>query len=136
MQLTAIIRHSVLLSALAAPVWAHHSFTSEFDLYKPLQIEGKITEVEWANPHVILTVAVPDNKGGNTIWRSQLMSISHMTRYGLRRDSLSVGSEVTVKGFVAKSKARLLGTSSLTIAATGKTITIYLNSGSDPSDPN
>ena len=35
-----------------APSFAHHSVSAEFDLSKRITLEGRITKIEWVNPHV------------------------------------------------------------------------------------
>ncbi len=43
--------------AVAAPVWAHHSFTM-FDMSKHITLNGTITSFEWTNPHAYIEIDV------------------------------------------------------------------------------
>src|SRR3979409_604596 len=46
--------------AAAVPVLAHHSFSAQYDDKKPIDFTGKVTKLEWANPHIYFYVDVMD----------------------------------------------------------------------------
>jgi hypothetical protein len=105
------------------PLFAHHSFQSTFDIDKPVRIEGKVTQVNWGNPHMSFDVTVVD-KAGTVSWRVELPSPNSVTRGGWNRNSISVGSAVAVGGYAAKSGERLIGAAAVNIKATGQTLAI------------
>ena len=47
----------------SVPMLGHHSFMSEFDLTKPVLLEGVITKVDWVNPHAAFYVDVINSNG-------------------------------------------------------------------------
>ena len=48
---SALVVAGVWLLLAALPVWAHHAFSSEFDISKPLKMQGTLTKWEMINPH-------------------------------------------------------------------------------------
>ncbi len=63
----AIALMSVVLLAVAAPVFAHHSFAAEFDAKQRIQLTGIVTKIEWTNPHVWFYVNVQDEATGKFV---------------------------------------------------------------------
>jgi hypothetical protein len=109
---------------VAVPLLAHHSFQSTFDIGKPIRIEGKVTQVSWGNPHASFDVTVVDNKAGTLSWRVELPSPNDIMNGGLNRNSISVGSDVAVGGYAAKSRERRIGAAAVTMKFTGNSLVI------------
>jgi len=84
------------------PVWAHHSFAAEFDASKPVKLHGRVTRVEWINPHswIHLDVAGPDGKVTN--WMVEGGSPNALLRRGVTKTSIPEGTEIVVDGYAAK----------------------------------
>src|SRR5436190_5502686 len=87
---------------IAIPLFAHHAFQAEFDDKKPLHLAGKVTKMEWINPHAWIHIDVTDADGKVTSWMVECGSPNIMLRRGFTKESLEFGSEIVVEGYRAK----------------------------------
>jgi hypothetical protein len=99
--LTALLTVGLVSSAVSA--YAHHSFSSEFDINQPVTLEGTLTKLDWVNPHgfIYIDVKGPDGKVVN--WAVETGSPNALLRRGVRKSDFAIGSQISVKGFKAKS---------------------------------
>jgi hypothetical protein len=85
----------------AVPVRAHHAFAAEFDQAKPIKVQGSVTRWELTNPHSWIYVDVKDADKTVT-WMIEGASPNNLYRLGLTKESLPIGSVITVEGYQAK----------------------------------
>ena len=110
-----LVLTAVALIAAATSAPAHHSFAAEFDIDKPITLEGVLTKMEWVNPHgwIYIDVKEPDGKVVN--WAIEAGGPTALLRRGLRKTDFPAGVEVKVEGYRAKSGARKANGRSVTL---------------------
>ena len=98
-----ILAHCTCASILlAAPVWAHHSHAM-YDASGEIELEGVISEVRWANPHVWIYLDVENEDGTVRTWAMEGAAIDQLQRKGWERDMLNVGSPINVSCYPLRS---------------------------------
>ena len=117
----------------ATPIAAHHSFAAEYDSTKPAKLTGKVTKVEWQNPHVFFYIDVKDEKTGLIVnWCVELGSPNGLMRLGWTRKSMEINSIVTMEGSLARDGSKLVNARSVILADTGKRLFAGSSEGNAP----
>ena len=120
MKVISLILFSFTLFVAVSPLSAHHSFAAEFNADKPVSLKGKVTKVEWSNPHVWFYIDVTDSSGKVNNWGVEMGSPNGLMRAGWDRKSLKVGELVNVEGSRAKDDSNNANARAVTLASSGK----------------
>ncbi len=115
------IKRATLLTSIAfllaaLPVSGHHSFAAQYDAQKSISLKGKVTKVEWANPHVYFYMEVSDENGAVATWAVENGPPTSLFREGWRKDTLKTGDVITVQGFRAKDGSNTANARSVVLA--------------------
>lgn len=92
------------VAAAGGVAWAHHAFAAEFDGKSPVLLRGKVTRVEWINPHAWVHVNVVGADGKAVDWMVEGGTPNTLLRSGIDRNSLKPGTEIIVRGYQSKDK--------------------------------
>lgn len=101
---------------LAVPVVAHHAVGAEYDATKVVKLTGKVSKVEWTNPHARIYFDVSEADGKVVTWNVELAARSALVRQGWTASSLKIGDTVTVEGSLARSGVSGVNARSVTTA--------------------
>jgi hypothetical protein len=82
----------------AGPASAHHSSALIYDRGRIAELEGTITEVLWANPHVRFKVRGAAPGGPEQVWEIESNSVSNVSRFGLTAELVAAGTHVKLAG--------------------------------------
>ena len=93
-----MFRHIRLLLGLMTPfaLFAHHG-GAEYDLGKTGEFKGKLTKVDFINPHSWLYFDVADGDGNVSHHRCEMRSVHVLRRSGWTKETFPVGQQVTIE---------------------------------------
>ena len=107
MRFNCSITRRTLLGAAACvlagvvPAFAHHSVSGVFDITKEVTVTGKISTLEWINPHTFIHLDVTEPNGSVTTYVFEILPPAFLRRSGVSKEALlggkEVGQTVTIK---------------------------------------
>jgi hypothetical protein len=130
----------LLVVAAVSPARAHHAFAAEFDANRPVLLRGKVTKVEWVNPHAWVHVLITTPDGKTEEWMVEAGTPNTLLRRGITKQSLLPGMEIIVDGYQSKDLSRRANGRDMTFRDGRK---IFMGSsgtgaprdGKDPTEP-
>jgi hypothetical protein len=98
MQRLVILIGLSLAALVALPAAAHHSFAAVYEAGETIEIEGKVVQFLFRNPHSVLHVLVTDDSGATTRWAIEWQGATQLGANGMSAQTLRPGDPVIVTG--------------------------------------
>ena len=90
---------------MTAPLSAHHS-RAMFDVSQLISVEGVVTDVQWRNPHMWITLDVPVTGGKTESWGFEGSGAASMVASGISPQILKVGNRVKIVAHPPRDKSK------------------------------
>jgi hypothetical protein len=104
--LSLILIFSALL--VSGPLLAHHG-EANYDTSKVVAIKGTVTDFQFINPHVQISLDVKNDKGDIEKWVGEARSPAMLSRIGgWDKNTIKVGDVITASGHRTKNETNFL----------------------------
>ena len=101
-KLALLLAALVCAAIVSAPIFAHHG-EANYDTDKMVSVKGTITQFDFINPHVLITMDVKNDKGEIEKWTGEARSPAMLSRYGgWDKNTIKVGDVITIYGHRTK----------------------------------
>lgn len=121
MRIRVVLYAMALLISSGEAAFAHHSFAA-FDMKKEVRISGKVSEVQYTNPHAWIFVDVVTAKGGTETWAIEAGGPNILMRGGWMKNTVKVGDKVQVLIHPMKDTSKKGGSLMSIVLPDGRTI--------------
>jgi hypothetical protein len=111
---------TLALLVVAVCARAHHSFSAEFDIGRPVELTGTVTDIEWTNPHAWIHMEVLSDSSNRALWAIEMLGINSLVHSGITPRTVRAGDVLTVTGFGARNGTNTANASSVTRTETGE----------------
>src|ERR1700743_186575 len=101
---------AIALAVAGHSAHGQHSVAGECDVRKIVKLDGVVSDVEWANPHIYIHLDVKDATGITTTWRLESVPVAMMRKAGLSKVLLLAnGQSANVEAYLARDGTPHLG---------------------------
>jgi hypothetical protein len=93
---------AIAVLAVTGTAFAHHG-AAAYDMGKAVTVKGTVSDFQFINPHVLITIDVKGDNGVVQKWQGELTSPNHLARAGWTKSTIKIGDNITLMGAGAKS---------------------------------
>jgi hypothetical protein len=104
------------LMTFASVAFAHHG-TANYDTSKTVTVKGAVTDFQFINPHVLISMDGKDETGKTEKWQGELTSPNRLSRAGWTKSSVKPGDALTISGYPSKSGSPEIWIQKVTLAS-------------------
>ena len=97
---------SVALLLMPSSASAHHATAVQYDVTKTVTLKGRITRVNWANPHIHVDMEIKTGDSGQETWTVEFPSPGAVIVAGLSKQLLTPRTVLTFEAYASKSGFR------------------------------
>lgn len=108
-----IVGGVVVAMLLASQAGQAHHGGAAFDQSKAVTLAGTVTELQFANPHVLVFFDVKDEQGQTVNWSGWLTAPNKLARAGWTKRTLKPGDAVSITGAAHKDGVKVIQIRSL-----------------------
>jgi hypothetical protein len=91
---------AVFVLGAGVPLFAHHSFSVEYDDTKCMDLKGTLTGVQWENPHAYIDVKAADG----VTWHLEMVTPNALKRTGTTRQDFETNFGKTINVRMCQSR--------------------------------
>jgi hypothetical protein len=110
------------LVCAAVPLSAHHSWPVSTD--RLVTVKGRVLDLDWANPHPMMTLEVQSSDGRTEKWRVGGPAILRMEANGWTKTTVKPGDEITGIGYQYSDGEKIVKLERV-VLANGKEMRVY-----------
>ena len=86
------------VALLAARAYAHHSFAATYFEDRRTEVEGKLVQFQFRNPHSFIQLEVKNEKGEIERWSIEWGGAAQLGSQGITGETLKYGDVVVING--------------------------------------
>jgi Family of unknown function (DUF6152) len=103
-KLPGVLIAAFALVVAAAPAFAHHGFSVEFDKDKCMDLTGSLSGLDWENPHAYFDMTVKEASGKMVTWHLEMVTPNALKRNGTTRQDFlaNMGKSVSARACPTK----------------------------------